>query len=321
VVSDWQPGASIRNLQRRAQVMSLVRNFFANESVMEVDVPVLSRSGVTDLNIDGICATLAGAPAYLQTSPEYFMKRLLASGSGDIYCLGKAFRDSEIGHKHNPEFALLEWYRCGWDEHQLMSELGDLVSQLMNKPGVSDLRVTKVSYADCFKDKFGLNPHQASLSDLQGLAAKAGSLSWAGETRANCLDLIFSLKIEPQLPEGLVFIYDYPECQAALAAITTIEQGYKVSRRFEGFLDGLEIANGYFELCDPVEQRCRFDQDNIARQAAGKPIWDIDTKLLDAMRSGLPACSGVALGLDRLLMSDLEVQSIDQVMPFSWMRC
>jgi len=320
-MSDWQPGASISSLRRRAQVMSLTRNFFAHHSVMEVDVPLLSKSGVTDINIDGICATLSGMPAYLQTSPEYFMKRLLASGSGDIYYLGKAFRDGEIGNKHNPEFTLLEWYRCGWDEHQLMSELTDLVSQLIDRDGASDLNVTKISYVDCFHDKFGLDPHQASLSDLQDLAVEIGSLNWAEETRANCLDLIFSLKIEPQLPEGLVFVYDYPACQAALAAITTAEQGYKVSRRFEGFLNGVEIANGYFELCDPVEQRRRFYQDNTARQAAGKPMPKIDTKFLDAMQSGLPACAGVALGLDRLLMSDLEFKSIDQVMPFSWLRC
>ena len=320
-MSDWQPGASIKALRRRAQLMSLIRNFFTHQSVMEVDVPLLSKSGVTDINIDSICATLSGSPAYLQTSPEYFMKRLLASGSGDIYYLGKAFRDGEIGNKHNPEFTLLEWYRCGWDEHQLMVELADLVSQLMDRDGASDLKVTKISYEDCFHDKFGLNPHQASLSDLQDLAAAMGSLSWAGETRANCLDLIFSVKVEPQLPEGLVFVYDYPACQAALAAITTTEQGYKVSRRFEGFLNSVEIANGYFELRDPVEQRRRFNLDNTARQATGKPVSNIDTKLLDAMHSGLPACAGVALGLDRLLMSDLELRSIDQVIPFSWLRC
>ncbi|MFT5331642.1 MAG: lysyl-tRNA synthetase class 2 [Porticoccaceae bacterium] len=178
-----------------------------------------------------------------------------------------------------------------------------------------------MSYADCFHNEFGIDPHQAGLSDLQDLAAGIGSLSWAGETRANCLDLIFSLKVEPQLPKGLVFVYDYPACQAALAAITTAERGNKVSRRFEGFLNGVEIANGYFELCDPVEQRRRFDLDNTARQASGKPVSNIDTKLLDAMHSGLPACAGVALGLDRLLMSDLELKSIDQVMPFSWLRC
>jgi len=320
-MSDWQPGASISSLRRRAQVMSLTRNFFTHHSVMEVDVPLLSKSGITDINIDGICATLSGAPAYLQTSPEYFMKRLLASGSGDIYYLGKAFRDGEIGNKHNPEFTLLEWYRCGWDEHQLMTELTDLVSQLIDRDGASDLNVTKISYADCFHDKFGLDPHQANLNVLQDLAAEIGSLNWAEETRANCLDLIFSLEIEPQLPEGLVFVYDYPACQAALAAIMTVDQGYKVSRRFEGFLNGVEIANGYFELCDPVEQRRRFDQDNTARQATGRPMSKIDTKFLDAMQSGLPACAGVALGLDRLLMSDLELKSIDQVMPFSWLRC
>jgi lysyl-tRNA synthetase class 2 len=321
MISDWQPGASLVALRRRAQVMSLIRNFFSRHSVMEVDVPLLSKSGVTDVNIDSICATLAGSLVYLQTSPEYFMKRLLASDSGDIYYLGKAFRDGEIGHQHNPEFTLLEWYRCGWDEHQLMFELADLVSQLMDRDGVSDLKVTKISYADCFHNEFGIDPHQAGLSDLQDLAAGIGSLSWAGETRANCLDLIFSLKVEPQLPKGLVFVYDYPACQAALAAITTTERGNKVSRRFEGFLNGVEIANGYFELCDPVEQRRRFDLDNTARQASGKPVSNIDTKLLDAMHSGLPACAGVALGLDRLLMSDLELKSIDQVMPFSWLRC
>lgn len=308
-------------LRRRAELLSGLRKFFSEAGVSEVDVPVLGRSTVTDNNIDSITAVTSGSGGYLQTSPEYFMKRLLAAGSGDIYCLGKAFRNGEAGQRHNPEFTLLEWYRCGWDEHQLMDELADLMSQIYRASGQSPLAVHRGSYADYFAQVLAVDPHTASLHQLQQLAVAAGSDSWAGESRANCLDLLFSVQVEPQLPQGLVFVYDYPACQAALAQTTTNDQGQLVSRRFEVFVNGMELANGYFELIDSVEQGQRFAEDLKARSAANKPVVEVDNHFMDALAQGLPRCAGVALGVDRLLMQLQGAESIAQVMPFSWDRC
>ena len=308
-------------LRRRAELLSGLRKFFSEAGVSEVDVPVLGRSTVTYNNIDSITAVTSGSGGYLQTSPEYFMKRLLAAGSGDIYCLGKAFRNGEAGQRHNPEFTLLEWYRCGWDEHQLMDELADLMSQIYRASGQSPLAVHRGSYADYFAQVLAVDPHTASLHQLQQLAVAAGSDSWAGESRANCLDLLFSVQVEPQLPQGLVFVYDYPACQAALAQTTTNDQGQLVSRRFEVFVNGMELANGYFELIDSVEQGQRFAEDLKARSAANKPVVEVDNHFMDALAQGLPSCAGVALGVDRLLMQLQGAESIAQVMPFSWDRC
>jgi len=308
-------------LRRRAELLSGLRKFFSEAGVSEVDVPVLGRSTVTDNNIDSITAVTSGSGGYLQTSPEYFMKRLLAAGSGDIYCLGKAFRNGEAGQRHNPEFTLLEWYRCGWDEHQLMDELADLMSQIYRASDQSPLAVHRGSYADYFAQVLAVDPHTASLHQLQQLAVAAGSDSWAGESRANCLDLLLSVQVEPQLPQGLVFVYDYPACQAALAQTTTNDQGQLVSRRFEVFVNGMELANGYFELIDSVEQGQRFAEDLKARSAANKPVVEVDNHFMDALAQGLPSCAGVALGVDRLLMQLQGAESIAQVMPFSWDRC
>lgn len=320
-MSNWQPGASLAMLRRRAELLANLRHFFFDLGVSEVDVPVLARSTVTDSNIESITTELYGDSGYLQTSPEYFMKRLLAAGSGDIYCLGKAFRNGEAGQRHNPEFTLLEWYRCGWDEHQLMEEVADLINQVYTASGQPPLAVHRGSYADYFAQVLAVDPHTAPLEQLQQLAVTAGSESWAGESRANCLDLLFSLRVEPQLPGGLVFVYDYPICQSALAQTATNGHGQNVSRRFEAFIDGMELANGYFELRDGAEQQQRFAQDLKARSAANKPMVEVDSHLMDALHQGLPSCAGVALGVDRLLMQLQGAGSIAEVMPFSWERC
>jgi len=320
-LTDWQPDCSLAMLQRRAELLQQLRLFFFQRQILEVDAPVLGRSTVTDINIESISARVSGDSAYLQTSPEYFLKRLLAAGSGDIYCLGKAFRDGEAGGRHNPEFLLLEWYRLGWDEHQLMDEVGALISHLYEARGLPSLMVHRRTYSQCFSQVLGIDPHTAALSDLQALATAAGSPSWAKENRANCLDLLFSLKVEPQLPSGLVFVHDYPDCQAALAQTMVDSQGQRVSRRFEAFLNGMELANGYFELTDSNEQRRRFEVDQARREDANKPIVALDNRLLGALEQGLPTCAGVALGVDRLLMQLQGAASIAEVMPFSWNRC
>jgi lysyl-tRNA synthetase class 2 len=318
-MNDWQPGTTLDSLRQRGRILSELRSFFQQRNVLEVDVPVLATTSVTDRNIDSI-ATLVGScgesAGFLQTSPEYFMKRLLAAGSGDIFCLGKAFRHGEAGIRHNPEFTLLEWYRCGWDEHQLMAELGELISELI--PAVS---IEKHRYADLFIEHLELDPHQADLASLQEIAVKHGSDAWSNESRANCLDLLFSLVIEPRLADGLVLVYDYPACQAALSRCYVDSQERSVSRRFEAFLNRVELANGYFELTDGQEQLNRFYMDQQARKIAGKPLMAIDQNLLAALESGLPECSGVALGVDRLLMQIEGAACLDKVMPFSWGRC
>lgn len=318
---EWRPGASLQVLRRRAEMLERVRVFFACRGVLEVDVPLLAKSTVTDFNIDSIVASVGELQAYLQTSPEYFMKRLLASGSGDIYSMGKAFRDSEIGRKHNPEFTLLEWYRCGWDDHKLMREVVELVALLIGQKGDPDLISTKLTYAECFSNVMGFNPHCAELRKLQEIASHEASGDWFDQSRANCLDLIFSLRVEPALPSGITVVHEYPRCQAALAQISKDHQGYEVSRRFEVFIDGSEVGNGYLELTDPVEQVARFSQDTTERHRAKRPSISIDDKFVESLVNGLPACAGVALGLDRILMNTVNAQSIDQVLTFAWPRC
>ncbi|WP_297187553.1 EF-P lysine aminoacylase EpmA [uncultured Porticoccus sp.] len=314
-MADWQPTATLETLRRRAELMAAIRHFFALRSVWEVDVPVLAKTGVTDLNIDSIPAELNGRRHYLQSSPEYQMKRLLAADSGGIYYLGKAFRDGESGRRHSPEFTLLEWYRPGWDEHDLMDEVSSLLSEL----GVVTDPV-KVSYREIFQQNIGLDPHAAPLEALQREATALSGSDFTAVSRNSCLDLLFSLGVEPTLPDGLVFVYDYPLCQAALACGGKDASGVPVARRFEAFLNRMELANGYYELTDAVEQRSRFESDLALRAAAGKSAMPIDHQLLAAMKAGLPACAGVALGVDRLLMQLLSLADIRQVLPFG-MRC
>jgi lysyl-tRNA synthetase class 2 len=298
-----------------------LRGFFAQRSLMEVDTPILAKTSVTDININSIEARVNNTQSYLQTSPEYFMKRLLAAGIGDIYYLGKVFRDGEQGPRHNPEFTLLEWYRLNWDEYQLMGEVAELITHLYQSQDQVEPQISNLSYAECFSGVFSIDPHSCQLEELQALAVDIGAESWAEETRANCLDLLFSERVEPHLPSGLVFVYDYPACQAALAQTKLCDDGTLVSRRFEAFLNRMELANGYFELTDAAQQRQRFETDNSIRSIMHKKQMPLDNNLHQAMQAGLPSCAGVALGVDRLLMQLYGIKSIDKVLAFDWERC
>ena len=313
---DWQPTAASEILRARAELLGKIRHFFNNRNAYEVDVPVLGASAVTDLHIASIEARCNGGSYFLQSSPEYFMKRLLVAGSGDIYCLGKAFRDGEAGRRHNPEFTLLEWYRIGWDDHRLMDEVSELFCHLLPAP----LPVQKISYGELFQQHTGLNPHSCELQKLRVLAAEVTGQRDFNEPRSTCLDAIFSFAIEPKLPDGLVLVHDYPSCQAALARIEKNAGGELVARRFEAFLNGMELANGYWELTCAEEQAQRFDSDRQQRRDAGKVDRQADSKLLAALQSGLPECAGVALGVDRLLMQLLGKSSIAEVMAFPHSR-
>jgi lysyl-tRNA synthetase class 2 len=307
----WQPTATLETLRYRAKILAQIRQFFEVRDVLEVDVPVLSGTGVTDLHIDCLQTQVSGAVQYLQSSPEYFMKRLLASGSGSIYSLGKAFRDGELGRRHHPEFTMLEWYRTSWDECQLIEE----ITFLLREFGL-DCDAEILMYGDVFERVIGLNPHAVPLAQLQQKASSIADDDFSNESRSTCLDLIFSLSVEPVLPNGLVFVRNYPACQAALARLDKDQVGNIIARRFEAFLNGVELANGYYELIDPVEQKSRFDADLALRKAEGKTAMSVDTQLLAAMDSGLPSCAGVALGVDRLLMQLLDIDDISLVMPF-----
>lgn len=315
----WQPTASMAAQRERAALLAYLRQFFENRGVLEVETPLLARHGVSDLHLDCIPAQLAaasghaGGKAYLQTSPEYHMKRLLAAGSGSIYQVFRAFRDGERGRRHNPEFSLLEWYRPGFDDQTLMDEVGDLVCGWLDMPAPE-----RMTYRQAFLQYAGLDPFTVSIDALRcQVSDQAGDPAFAGQLdRDGCLDFILTHSIEPAFERRpAVFIHDYPASQAALARTREVA-GHRVAHRFELYLYGVELCNGYWELTDADEQRQRFEQDNLLRRQHGKPEMPIDEQLLDALAAGIPDCAGVALGLDRLLMCRLGTKNIQDVIAF-----
>lgn len=315
---NWRPSASFDLLKARARLNAQIRTFFEHASVMEVEVPAIGRVGVTDPYIDALVVNeyFSRGTGHLQTSPEYFMKRLLAAGSGDIYSLAKCFRAGESGRRHNPEFTMLEWYRLGFDDHQLMQEVSDLIGAVLPVNAV-----VKYSYKALFLRFLELDIAATSDADLLVMVQEKIDLSDANLDRDSSLDLLLSHCIEPELlkqhPRDLVFIYDYPASQAALAKILVDEQGDLVARRFEGFYGGFELCNGYWELTDANELNQRFSNDQAKRQTLGLAKVEADSKLLDAMDVGLPECAGVAMGIDRLLLLQQDCESISETLSFS----
>lgn len=308
----WQASASHKALRHRAELNRNIREFFYQRRVLEVEVPLLSACGVSDPHIDCLSTLFKQQDHYLQSSPEYALKRLLADGHGDVYSICKAFRNGEYGRRHNPEFTMLEWYRLGFDEQQLIAELGELLRGLI--PG---LKISHTSYGQLFEQHFNVDPHSAELDQLQTLLDLHIDLGgYRCESVSTGLDLLFSHIIEPELADGLVVVDDYPACQAALARLGQDLSGRKVAKRFEAFLDQMEIANGYFELTDAAEQRQRFSQDQQQRQQLGLPDMAADSRLLEALESGLPSCAGVAVGIDRVLMKMLGASHIADVLSF-----
>jgi len=315
---NWQPAASLATLQARADLLARIRRFFHERGVLEVETPLLASRGVTDPAIEPLVVergrSLPG-PRFLQTSPEYAMKRLLACHRQPIFQLARAFRDGEAGGRHNPEFSLLEWYRPGFDHHQLMAETGELVSRC-----IGERSLHAYSYRELFLQVLEVDPFTASARELQTVArARLDTGTVAGD-RDLWLDLLMSHLVEPWLQDkGMCAVYDYPASQAALARIAEVD-GAPVGQRFELYVDGMELANGYFELLDAGEQRRRFEQDNARRREYGLAEREPDERLLAAIDHGLPACSGVALGVDRLLMLATGIPDIRQVLAFDWQR-
>lgn len=313
---DWPPSASLEALRLRARLLAAIRGFFAERQVLEVETPALASSGASDVHIaslDTRCRTGAGPQRYyLQTSPEFAMKRLLAAGSGSIFQICRAFRDGESGRLHNPEFTLLEWYRPGFDHHALIDELDQLMDRLLG-PAPTTRRLT---YGDAFRLHGGIDPFASSTEALLSAARRAG-LHVAGDglpDRDMLLDFLFSHTVQPRLGNGRAYVYDYPASQAALARVRAAQP--PVAERFELFLNNVEIANGYHELTDATEQRRRFAADGRAREALGLEAMPMDHRLLAALAHGLPDCAGVAVGLDRLFMVAAGESSIDAVMAF-----
>lgn len=315
----YQPTCDLKSMQARAHMYGQIREFFAERHVLEVETPILSQAGVTDVHLASIQAqrSIQGQlqTQYLQTSPEFAMKRLLANGSGPIYQICKVFRNDEHGRKHNSEFTMLEWYRPHFNLKDLMFEVTDLLN-LTLKNRFGEVRPTVLSYKHAFMDRLDLNPLQANLKELKECCQRVGLHLDLGNDRLGYIDLLFSHMVEPSLGfDTPVFLTDFPPELASLAKTRTDEDGECVAARFELYIEGLELANAYDELVDAKILRSRFEADNCERNRLGLPVMPLDEFLLAALPH-MPPCAGIALGLDRLLMIATQQMQLEKVITF-----
>ncbi len=308
---DWRPAASVDALRTRANVLATIRAFFAERKVLEVETPTLAATAVTDVHLKSLACPIDGLGTfYLQTSPEFHMKRLLVAGCGPIFQICRAFRGSESGRRHNPEFTILEWYRPGWDHHTLMDEIDALLTRVLGTAGSH-----RLTYRQAFLEHAGVDPHRATDQELQRAVTDLGVQNPETFDRDDLLNLVMTHVVEAELGRsGPTFVYDFPTSQASLARIRAGDP--PLAERFEVFVEGLELANGFHELTDSDEQRQRFEQDLAVRRRAGLDLPQIDERFLAALRCGLPPCSGVALGIDRLVMLKLGTRDISDVIAF-----
>lgn len=319
--AEWQPSSSLEYLQLRANTLSAIRAFFAQRNVLEVETPVLASAIGTDPQLDffttDFCFGAEPQRLYLQTSPEFAMKRLLASGSGSIYQICKAFRNGEAGRFHNPEFTLLEWYREGFNLNQLMQEIIDLMIYLF-KPYKTLDKITRISYQEVFARYTGLDALNFSRQKYVA-CAEYNNLPEAElicqQDHSLWLDFLFTHLVQPQFSKHeLLLVYGYPACQSSLARIN--KDNSLITDRVEMFINSVELGNGYYELLDSVELERRFDSEIKYRQTHNLPSVVKDQRLLSAMKHGLPDCSGMAIGLDRVIMLLAECSSIEDVLSF-----
>lgn len=314
----WQPTANIEALKKRAQITQQIREFFAERQVLEVDTPLMCHTSIPDPNIHSIPALYQAYGEdgtqmyYLQTSPEFAMKRLLVAGIGSIYQICKAFRNGDYGRFHNPEFTMLEWYRIGFNMQQLMQEVDELL-QLILKTKPAEM----VTYQELFLQTLGVDPLNTSIENLKKIAEKH-DVHMVGELDLDgWLQCLMSHAIEPKLGfDKPVMISHFPASQAALARVD--ENDPKVAHRFEVYVQGLELANGFYELSDAEEQRSRFQENLRQREKMQLPLLPLDEKFLTALEKGFPDCSGVALGVDRLIMLALNANAIREVLAFDF---
>ena len=322
---DFRPSATWENLTLRAELLGKLRAFFHERDFLEVETPVLSVDTVIDRHLDPLLladfdpplANLSDAKLYLQTSPEFHMKRLMAAGAPSIYQVARAFRAGERGRLHNPEFTLVEWYGLGHSMDEGMQFLSELCEALLDRGGAD-----RISYADAFEQHTGVNPHTCDLHDLFSAASTAGIAppdSIDPYDRDSWLDLLLVELVQPHLGQtGPTILYDYPATQAALAKVR--DDDPPVAERFELYVSGIELANGYHELLDPAELRRRNQAANRQRAGDGKPTLPENSRLLTAMTHGLPPCCGAALGFDRLVMIAAGANHIDDVLAFPFDR-
>ena len=322
-VNDWMPVASLEALRVRAKLYATIRDFFAARDVLEVETPILSQAGNTDPNIESFRSEFGGPVAaggrerWLRTSPEFPLKRLLAAGIGDCYELGRVFRDGEAGRNHNPEFTMLEWYRVGWDHRRLMRETADIVLAALALVGRT-ANVRETTYRDLFLGTLGIDPLRADDAALRR-PLEGVAIDPAGLRRDDWLDLLLTHRIQPAFArDELLLVHDYPASQCALAKIRPGDP--PVAERFELYLGPVELANGYHELTDAAEQRARFERDLTLRAQRGVRRPPPDERLLAALGQGMPACAGVALGVDRLLAALLQADAIASVLAFPFDR-
>jgi elongation factor P--(R)-beta-lysine ligase len=308
----------------RADTLQKIRDFFRANAVLEVETPVLSHGSITDCHID-LFTTLfypCGTPIdqgcstmYLQTSPEFHMKRLLAAGYPDIFQISKVFRNGERGKVHNPEFTMIEWYRTGFTIDKLMDEVAQVCSLVLGA-----VPEKKTSYRELFQELAGIDPLSMSLEDLVGFCSSRESYPPEFQSKTDILNYIMTEYVEPKMPEGtLLFVYGFPAEQAVLATISSKDP--RTANRFEAYFNKVELCNGYNELGDPEENERRLHEENRRREQIGKPSVPVDRNFLEALRKGIPECSGVALGFDRLLMLGAASSSIDSVLNFPWESC
>ncbi len=321
MIEDWQPACNLERLHQRAKLLQAVRHFFMERGVLEVETPLLSHSSGTDPQLDFFTTEFNIAPRhetlFLQTSPEFAMKRLLAAGSGSIFQICKAFRNGESGRFHNPEFTMLEWYRVGFTLSDLMAEIDELIAFLYrDQPPLNSSQ--RSSYQAVFERHTGLNPLVFEYSEYCAYALKhqfPDAVSICDHDHTLWLDFLFSHSVQPYLGENaLCMVYGYPACQSSLARINA--DNSSIADRVEIFINGVELGNGYYELTDASEQEKRFDQEIQFRKLRKQPAVVKDQRLIAAMKTGLPDCSGMAIGLDRLLMILSRSSHINEVLPF-----
>ena len=322
-MSEWLPAASLDVMYLRAKLNARIRSFFSDRNVLEVETPVLSTAGNSDPNIASFSLEFSGrtdgAPRtrWLRTSPEFALKRLLSAGVGDCYEIGRVFRDGEAGGRHNPEFTMLEWYRVGWDHQRLIEETAELVRAALALVG-REATMQRIAWRDLYRQGFGIDPIDAGIEELQNALGDI-RIDPEGLNRDDWLDLLLTHCLQPAFPvDRMLAVYDYPDSQAALARVRPGDP--PIAERFELYFGPLELANGYHELTDAAEQRTRFERDLSIRRERGAPIPPLDARLLDALQSGFPACAGVALGVDRLLMAMLGSDRIADVLAFPFDR-
>lgn len=314
---NWQASMTWKVAKQRAELLFSIRDFFSARSVIEVETPLLSQGTVTDPHLDAFITKYSflaegEKQLYLQTSPEFAMKRLLASGYGCIYQLCKAFRHEEHGRHHNPEFTILEWYRVGFDHHQLMDEIETFLIAIL-----ACNNATRISYQQVFIDTLGVDPLLATKAECLALIKQENIYdAWLSDIDIDTLlQYIFCQLIEKKIGQASpCFVYGFPASQASLARINEHDQ--RIANRFECYYQGIELLNGFEELTDANTQLSRFNSDNQQRLALNYQEKPIDNRFIAALNNGLPACSGVALGIDRLLMLKLKTNSIDQVLTF-----